>query len=340
MFFGWLLALASGIEVVQAIMVGHWAGFFHHLVAVLFGVTGFLLVTRPVLSAEVATMLMAVFFLVSGLFQFIGSIWVALPGWGWQTVDGIIAIVLGLLVPCAVGVRPVMLGRIRFLDKARWPPGLLLGDRPTALDSRGRPTPSWPRRKSAASRPKNNSSATLKAARSRANRRHVRTGLCAGRDWRHFRRRPSVTLGMTALRSTGATLYVPWLLSNLARAYVDLLDDAWRCIDEAMTAMQTTKERWCEAEVNRIAGEIALKSSKPDTAKAQKYFERALTVARQQQAKSWELRAAMSMARLWRDQGKPQQARELLAPVYGWFTEGFDTRDLKEAKALLEELSA
>jgi uncharacterized membrane protein HdeD (DUF308 family) len=95
LFFGWLLALASGIEVVQAIMVGHWAGFFHHLVAaVLFGVTGFLLVTRPVLSAEVLTMLMAVFFLVSGLFQFIGSIWVALPGWGWQAVDGIIAIVL------------------------------------------------------------------------------------------------------------------------------------------------------------------------------------------------------------------------------------------------------
>jgi predicted ATPase len=150
-----------------------------------------------------------------------------------------------------------------------------------------------------------------------------------------------LTLGMTALRSTGATLYVPWLLSNLARAYVDLgeLDDAWRCIDEAMTAMQTSKERWCEAEVNRIAGEIALKSSKPDTAKAQEYFERALTVARAQQAKSWELRAAMSMARLWRDQGKPQQARELLAPVYGWFTEGFDTLDLKEAKALLEELA-
>jgi L-alanine-DL-glutamate epimerase-like enolase superfamily enzyme len=69
-------------------------------------------------------------------------------------------------------------------------------------------------------------------------------------------------------------------------------------------------------------------------------LERALTVARQQQAKSWELRAAMSLARLWRDQGKPQQARELLAPVYGWFTEGFDTRDLKEGKTLLQELSA
>ena len=80
-------------------------------------------------------------------------------------------------------------------------------------------------------------------------------------------------------------------------------------------------------------------SPEPDAAKAEAYLEQALTVARRQQAKSWELRAAMSMARLWRDQGKPQQARELLAPVYGWFTEGFDTRDLKEAKALLDALS-
>ena len=106
-----------------------------------------------------------------------------------------------------------------------------------------------------------------------------------------------------------------------------------------MTAVETTKERWCEAEVNRIAGEIALKSPEPDAAKAEAYFERALAVARQQQAKSWELRAAMSMARLWRDQGKRDEARELLAPVYGWFTEGFDTLDLKEAKALLDELA-
>jgi predicted ATPase len=83
---------------------------------------------------------------------------------------------------------------------------------------------------------------------------------------------------------------------------------------------------------------IALLSLEPYAAKAEGYFERALTVARQQQARSWELRAAMSMARLWRDQGKLQQARELLAPVYGWFTEGFDTRDLKEAKALLDAL--
>jgi predicted ATPase len=88
-----------------------------------------------------------------------------------------------------------------------------------------------------------------------------------------------------------------------------------------------------------MAGEIAITSSKPDASQPQAYFERALAVARQQQAKSLELRASISLARLWRDQGKVQQARELLAPVYGWFTEGFDTRDLKEAKALVEELS-
>jgi predicted ATPase len=111
-------------------------------------------------------------------------------------------------------------------------------------------------------------------------------------------------------------------------------------IGEAMTRVETTKEEWYLAEINRIAGEIALKAPEPNAAKAQAYFERALAVARKQQATSWELRAAMSMARLWRDQGKPEQARELLAPVYGWFTEGFDTRDLKEAKALLDELHA
>ena len=117
-------------------------------------------------------------------------------------------------------------------------------------------------------------------------------------------------------------------------------DDASRCIEEVIITLETTKERWFEAEAHRIAGEIALRSTMADATKAQGYFERALTVAREQQAKSWELRASMSLARLWRDQGKVQQARELLAPVYGWFTEGFDTRDLKEAKALLEELAA
>jgi predicted ATPase len=106
-----------------------------------------------------------------------------------------------------------------------------------------------------------------------------------------------------------------------------------------MTAIETTGERWFEAEVNRIAGEIALKSPQPDAGKAQAYFERALTAARQQQAKSWELRAAVSTARLWRDQGKRDEARDLLAPVYGWFTEGLDTLDLTQAKVLLNELT-
>ena len=151
-----------------------------------------------------------------------------------------------------------------------------------------------------------------------------------------------LTSGITAFRSTGAIMWMPSFLSHLARAHAELgrLEEACRCIGEATSMIETTNERWFEAEANRIAGEIALMSPEPDAAKAEEYFDRALTVARKQQAKSWELRAAMSMARLWRDQGKPQQARELLAPVYAWFTEGFDTLDLKEAKALLDELHA
>ena len=151
----------------------------------------------------------------------------------------------------------------------------------------------------------------------------------------------AISAEIAGLRAIGATTYGPYWLAHLALAYGALgkLDDAWRCVGEAISTIEATKERWFEAETNRIAGEIALKSPEPDAAKAEGHFERALAIARQQQAKSWELRAAMSLARLWRDQGKVQQARELLAPVYGWFTEGFETRDLKEAKALLEELA-
>ena len=151
-----------------------------------------------------------------------------------------------------------------------------------------------------------------------------------------------ITSGLIAWRSTGSTLWMPLFLPHLARAHAELgqCEDAQRCISEAMLAVEKTKERWCESDVHRIAGDIDLMSQKPDAAKARAHFERALTIARAQQSKSLELRAAMSMARLWRDQGKVQQARELLAPVYGWFTEGFDTRDLKEAKALLGEQHA
>ena len=152
-----------------------------------------------------------------------------------------------------------------------------------------------------------------------------------------------ITAGITALRSTGSTLWMPLHLSYLARAYAELgqFDHAWHCIGEAMTAVETAKERWHEADVYRIAGEIALLLPEPDVVKAQAYFERALAVAREQQAKSWELRAAMSMARLWRDHhGKRQVGHDHLAPIHGWFTEGFDTLDLKEAKALLDALAS
>ncbi len=152
----------------------------------------------------------------------------------------------------------------------------------------------------------------------------------------------TITSAIDAARSVGSTLWTPLNLAYLAKAYAALskFDEAWRCIGEAIAAMARTKETWWEAEVHRIAGEIERDSLEPDVAKAQIYFDHALAVARQQQAKSWELRACMSIARLWRDRGKVQQARELLAPVYGWFTEGFDTRDLRDAKALLDELAA
>ena len=151
-----------------------------------------------------------------------------------------------------------------------------------------------------------------------------------------------IASGLAASQVTGTTFWLPLYKSYLAKAHAELgkFVDARRCIDEATRAVETTKETMFEAEVYRIAGEIAFQSPERDAVKAQAYFERAIAVARQQQAKSFELRAAMSMARLWRDQGKPQQARELLAPVYGWFTEGHDMLDLKEAKALLVQLGA
>jgi predicted ATPase len=142
-------------------------------------------------------------------------------------------------------------------------------------------------------------------------------------------------------RSTGASVLLPFIQSCLARAHAasGQYDDAWQWIDRSLNAVEASGERWCEAEVHRTAGEIALNSSDPDTAKAQAHFERALKIARAQQARSWELRAATGLARLWRDQGRRTEARDLLAPIYSWFTEGFDTLDLREAKALLDNLA-
>jgi class 3 adenylate cyclase/predicted ATPase len=151
----------------------------------------------------------------------------------------------------------------------------------------------------------------------------------------------TITSGIAARREVGATIDTPFSLSQLAWAYsrTNQDNDAWRCIEEALAIVETSKERWYEAELHRMAGDIALRSPRQDAVQARAYFERALAVARAQQAKSWELRAATSMARLWCDQGRRTEARELLAPVYGWFKEGFDTRDLKEAKTLLDELT-
>ena len=134
---------------------------------------------------------------------------------------------------------------------------------------------------------------------------------------------------------------MPSYLSYLASAYAELgrFDDAWRCTNEAMAIIGTSKETWFEAEINRVAGEIALRSPHRDPEKAEGYFKRALTVARMQQAKSLELRAAVSMARLLRDRDRRHAVRTLL-PVYKCFSEGFDTVDLNNAKALLGELGA
>jgi predicted ATPase len=148
--------------------------------------------------------------------------------------------------------------------------------------------------------------------------------------------------GMTALRQTGANAFSSFYSCYLAVANAELgrYDEAGGLIEDVVRDVETTKQTWWAAEAHRIAGEIALKRPETSAAMAEAHFEKALAIALHQQAKSWELRAAMSLARLWRDQGNVQQARELLAPVYGWFTEGFETRDLKEAKALLEELGS
>jgi class 3 adenylate cyclase/predicted ATPase len=152
----------------------------------------------------------------------------------------------------------------------------------------------------------------------------------------------TISSAVATYRTTGSNTFLPWFLSNLSGAQSEAgqYGDAWVNITEAIELMGITQDRWAEAEVNRVAGEIALKSSGESAARAASFFERSLVVAREQQAKSWELRASMSLARLWRSHGKKDEARELLAPVYGWFTEGFDTLNLKEAKALLQELAA
>ena len=115
-------------------------------------------------------------------------------------------------------------------------------------------------------------------------------------------------------------------------------EDGLQALAEAHTLVEQQEERWWEAEIRRLRGVLLLRQPGTPQAEAETWLQRALDVARRQEAKSLELRAAMSLARLWQQQGKPTEASELLAPIYGWFTEGFDTADLQEAKALLEAI--
>src|SRR5262249_8768544 len=142
-----------------------------------------------------------------------------------------------------------------------------------------------------------------------------------------------LTKGLSLCRATGAVTSTPRALMLLTEAYARLgrTVEGLNCLDEAAQLIETTHERYSEAELHRLRGLLLL--ARGDRTGAEQSYHQAYTVAKQQSAKVFELRATTSLARLWCDQGKRTEARELLAPVYGWFTEGFDTRDLKEAKA-------
>ena len=114
------------------------------------------------------------------------------------------------------------------------------------------------------------------------------------------------------------------------------IEEGLTLLDDALEFTERTGERWFAAELNRRKGQLMLRQG--NARAAEEMYRKALSIAEEQEAKLWELRAATSLARLRRDQGRPAEARDLLAPIYGWFTEGFDTADLKEAKKLLDEL--
>jgi predicted ATPase len=146
--------------------------------------------------------------------------------------------------------------------------------------------------------------------------------------------------GLAAQRATGQELTRPGFLGFLAEAHGKIGQDeeGLTVLAEALALVAKTGERFYEAELYRIKGDLLLKQAAPNEDEAESCFHQAIDIAQHQSAKSWELRAATSLARLWQKQGKREEARKLLADIYGWFTEGFDTGDLKEAKALLEEL--
>jgi adenylate cyclase len=148
--------------------------------------------------------------------------------------------------------------------------------------------------------------------------------------------------GIAADLATGAKVMQPYFLGLLAEAYGEdgHSEAGLNVLAEALAAVDDTEARFFEAELYRLKGALLLRQAVPDASQAETCFRQALSIARHQQAKSWELRTATSLARLWQRQGKRQEARDLLMPVYEWFTEGFDTADLREAKQLLDELRA
>jgi predicted ATPase len=146
--------------------------------------------------------------------------------------------------------------------------------------------------------------------------------------------------GLTAVVATQQTLAQPHCLVLLAEALgaTGQCEAGLRLLAEALAALEASTQGDLLAETYRLQGVLLLRQATPDAAQAEACFQQALEVARRQQAKSWEIRAAISLSRLWQQQGEHAEARQLLAEVYGWFTEGFDTADLQEAKALLEAL--
>jgi class 3 adenylate cyclase/predicted ATPase len=151
----------------------------------------------------------------------------------------------------------------------------------------------------------------------------------------------TITAGLRAFETTGSTVFRPMFLTALARAHANCggIECARDFISQALAAVQKTKECWAAAEIHRTAGELSLLSADPDLEEAEHQFQQSLSIAREQNARSSELRAATNLARLWAERGKGVEARNLLAPIHGWFVEGFDTADLKEAKVLLDELT-
>jgi len=148
--------------------------------------------------------------------------------------------------------------------------------------------------------------------------------------------------GMAARQATGAVgIWQPYFMTFLTEAIMQArqFDEGMRLLIEAQIVLESTGERWWEAEVHRLHGELLWRRARAEASQAETYFQQALAVARRQQAKSLELRAVMSLARLWQQQGKRAEAYQLLAEIYRCFTEGLDTADLQEAKALIAVLT-